>query len=1054
MQQWYEPLTKMVSLGKLASKPKQLGEFANVRKEHMGQFFTPTQVAKLMWKLATRGLPENHQFSVLDNSVGSARLLQFCDPNLHYIAGVDPHEDAIAAVQKVAEEAGFKCDFLKAGMEDINPSGFAIALINPPFSLHLESPTLQPFPCTNYGKYGPNSAALSQFYALAQALQAANIVVAILPRPAAKQLVTDGQRILGDHAQRLTALVHLPAKTFHYEGTDVYTSLAIFDSRVRMRVNEIALTTLDDEIPESKVHLDHLPCCVTNARLNHVTLGLSTPTICTPVTGDRTVRVVHDGRRIRLKFACGLTEAKVRNTLLGEHAKFWQNSETRYPASVKYSGQGKFDLQAYLVQENPLGEFNAFLKEIENAGGKPVVDPGLTRYLEKSVRRTQRELTPLRHSVWQESAVKGAFTATAYKNFLLDPKRWGGPVIKAGQAVKFVQDQDKWYCQAGAQNERFEFTLEEIAKRFEIPSMEAGWKVVHEGMLMAFPEQAKMWRRRIQALGIDKWLTWDFQIDDLIEFLMSPNGAVCGWNMGLGKTRLAYALILASGVKHGLIVTEPYLVPEIVRILKEQLPIQEDKWQVITRAGHLDTLRTINIIATNTLRTSLYPDSERIRTTRKGEIVKVSPRVTFAHKLRGRIGMAIVDEGEMLASTQSKRTTAVWRLRAKKLFVLTGTPIPSYPRNLLPILSATVGSSTAGQPYGMWDLPYLDRHFKNNAAFSARGIDKFSDDFISTEWVTREFEDGLEKGGKREVPKLRNLIQYRNWLGLHVKRRLLDEPDVSRYVTVKKPIEHEPIVLDWEPAHLAQYLRVADEFANWWKRGRDNSKQVNLVALLARINAVILACNAPQRTEGDVKGLSCLSSKQTWVLQRLEQLVAQGHKIIVYSASPDNASLFVKNLAQRGIDALEFSGRYSITERSKLLKERFREGSAQVLCATKACSQAGLNIPEADYVLFYDRAWMAKVEQQAIARAVRPEQKYVVQVERAHLRGSIDEYMAQMCAFKADIAKAGLDWGTPELEDAEFLHMDMIMNTFVDGLASMHGEKGFNYRNNLKELAA
>jgi hypothetical protein len=41
-----------------------------------------------------------------------------------------------------AKAAGFQCHFSTVGMEQIDPTGFGVALINPPFSLHLEAPTL------------------------------------------------------------------------------------------------------------------------------------------------------------------------------------------------------------------------------------------------------------------------------------------------------------------------------------------------------------------------------------------------------------------------------------------------------------------------------------------------------------------------------------------------------------------------------------------------------------------------------------------------------------------------------------------------------------------------------------------------------------------------------------------------------------------------------------------------------------------------------------------------------------------------------------------------
>ena len=124
------------------------------------------------------------------------------------------------------------------------------------------------------------------------------------------------------------------------------------------------------------------------------------------------------------------------------------------------------------------------------------------------------------------------------------------------------------------------------------------------------------------------------------------------------------------------------------------------------------------------------------------------------------------------------------------------------------------------------------------------------------------------------------------------------------------------------------------------------------------------------------------------------------------------------------------------------------------MLATTGVAQAGMDLPEASRVVYYDRDWASKVEDQALARALRPQTAHDVVAEWIHLEGSIDEYMAQMVDFKRDCFKAGVDWCTPELADSEFLHMDTIVGRFVEGLAEMQGLKSFELRDKLKLLAA
>ncbi|MDF6406852.1 hypothetical protein NMT76_25285, partial [Escherichia coli] len=70
-----------------------------------------------------------------------------------------------------------------------------------------------------------------------------------------------------------------------------------------------------------------------------------------------------------------------------------------------------------------------------------------------------------------------------------------------------------------------------------------------------------------------------------------------------------------------------------------------------------------------------------------------------------------------------------------------------------------------------------------------------------------------------------------------------------------------------------------------------------------------------------------------------------------------------------------------------------------------------------------------------------------------HLPGSIDVYQDQMVAHKRDATEAGLDWATPVLEDEAFMHMDTLLDQFVDDLAVLHGRTHRDQREVLKEAA-
>ena len=1055
---WYDPLRGVVSRGSMAERPGSLAGLAAARQVHQGQFFTPDDVAKVMWRIVSRMMEKAVSFrtcfSFLDNSVGSARLLQFADPLKHYIHGVDVDQSLLVDVAKVVEAAGFKCDFEPCGMESIRPTGYDFALINPPFSVHIESPLLQPYLCTNYGKFGPSTATLSHAYALSQAIEAAEVVVALLPRSYVDEVYANPEdNLQPDDVNKLAMVIDLPANSFKEEGTSVRTSLMVFTkARAKGAINRAEryeLKSLDEALPDSArlVFLGYN----NRPKLNVQGIEDNGPSITLPVSGDTRVCVTHDQRRIKLHFGCGLMQAKVMNTILRCHAKLESHPEHRLPKGVRYSGQGVLDVEVHLAQGNPLVSFEKFVEAIREAGGQPLVDPGLVGYIRRRARQSKRQATPLRHSVWMEEGVTNGEASSIEaepKNVMpADPSAWGSPILKPGQAITLERD-DKGNYNGCVNGYSFSVTEQTLYEKFVVTkgATASGWTLVHPGLQEVFPEMAHALTCKAKAMGIDKWLSWQYQFDDLIELAMKPVGAVPAWHMGLGKARLASALILINGCRHGLIVTEAGLVDEMVTELKG-LPISADEWQVISKPEQAKSLRRINVISYERLRLDAGLSKAEGKDQKSGK--KKRMHHTYAGLMRRRIGVLVADEGDVLSNPNSDQTQALYQLSAKRRYVMTGTPIANYPRDVAPILAFTGGDGTAAQPWG-WRRGYLETNWISSMAHAERGIKAFQDAFVTMEWATKEFTDTLVEGAKREIPRINNLSRYREMLAPVVKRRVSEEPEVAKYISIPKETR-EVVTLDWDDGHLAFYMKVADDFASWYSNA--NEEKNNLIAILARIRAVSFASDYPQHGVEGFGSYMPLTTKQRWVLDELEQLSAAGKKTIVYVENPGQVELLHRHLRDRNVDSVMFHGKIPIKKRTAELNNRFRFGDCMIMLATLGVVQKGLNLWQAEEEIFLNRSWSATVEEQAIWRALRPQQKKHVRVRYVHLPGGIDIYKDQLVAFKRDTAKAGVDWATPETEDVEFLHLDTVLGRFAEDMAVLHNIKRWDLKDYLRDLA-
>jgi len=873
---------------------------------------------------------------------------------------------------------------------------------------------------------------LSHDYAVHQALEAANIVVALLPITTAESMIAGEQ---GDRLKRRAAgLFELPADAFKLEGANVRTAVVVFD-RYRDRPSDFVRAVVEDLAkPGSDLGLHFEERSFGEARLRLQKLDDSGPFITRAVTGDKSVKVSHDGRRIRLSFVCGFNEAMVLNALLVK--RIYSRDGHRLPCGIRYSGQGLLDMETYLVQDDPVAAFDQLLARIRSVGGEPQLAPGFMEHFRRRVRRSARQAIPLRHVAWTTCAgSRDQVSGVAKETHKVDATRWASPLIKADDEVQFDREEDGRYRYA-LHGVSYDLSVDELNARFSVENVSEGWEVVHEGLCARFPDLAAALGSRVKALGIDHWLDWEFQVDDLVETLLKPTGCVVAWEQGCGKSRLALALILVSGVKHGLIVVESRLIEEMLKEIG-QLPIAADQVKVIESATDLGDLRRINLISYERLRMPVDKAA--------------SARVTYAHRLRRRIGLLVADEGERLANPTSDQSRALWQLSARRRFVLTGSPIPNYPRDAFGLIAFSGGDGTAAQPYG-YRVGYLEQNWINSVEYAMRGVDRFKDDFVVLEWVTWQFAESLQDGAKREVPKIGNLHLYRAMLAPHIKRRLVAEPEVSRYIRIEPP-QFEVETVDWDRGHLAAYLRAADEFADWYRSSRDDKKACNLVTILAHIRAVHFSANYPQFGMEGVEYIGGLTSKQRAIVARMRAIAAEGKQAIVFAENPGVLDFLARELDAHGVQTVPFHGEIPIKRRVADKDKRFLGGLATGLMATKASGRAGYNLPNADYILFYDRSWTWRIEYQAMRRALRWNRKGVLKVLYFHLPGSIDEYQDQMVAHKRDATQAGLDWATPELDDETFLHMDSLLDRFVDDLALLATETSVDMRKLLKEAA-
>lgn len=145
------------------------------------------------------------------------------------------------------------------------------------------------------------------------------------------------------------------------------------------------------------------------------------------------------------------------------------------------------------------------------------------------------------------------------------------------------------------------------------------------------------------------------------------------------------------------------------------------------------------------------------------------------------------------------------------------------------------------------------------------------------------------------------------------------------------------------------------------------------------------------------------SAKREYLVERLPELLAGGHRVLVFSQFTGYLKSIARALGKKGIDHLYLDG--STRNRAEVI-EAFRSGAAPVFLISLKAGGFGLNLTEADHVFIMDPWWNPAAEQQAVDRIHRIGQEREVHVYRLVAEGTIEEKVMQLKASKAALFDA------------------------------------------------
>ncbi|XP_076947396.1 protein CHROMATIN REMODELING 24-like [Bidens hawaiensis] len=153
----------------------------------------------------------------------------------------------------------------------------------------------------------------------------------------------------------------------------------------------------------------------------------------------------------------------------------------------------------------------------------------------------------------------------------------------------------------------------------------------------------------------------------------------------------------------------------------------------------------------------------------------------------------------------------------------------------------------------------------------------------------------------------------------------------------------------------------------------------------------------------DIRENNDISCKISFIVSLLENLVPEGHNVLIFSQTRKMLNLIQDAISAQGYKFLRIDGTTKASDRLKIVND-FQEGvGAPIFLLTSQVGGLGLTLTKADRVIVADPAWNPSTDNQSVDRAYRIGQTKDVIVYRLMTCGTVEEKI-----YRKQIYKGGL----------------------------------------------
>jgi hypothetical protein len=327
--------------------------------------------------------------------------------------------------------------------------------------------------------------------------------------------------------------------------------------------------------------------------------------------------------------------------------------------------------------------------------------------------------------------------------------------------------------------------------------------------------------------------------------------------------------------------------------------------------------------------------------------------------------LLILDEAQTVKNAESKAAGVIRGLTTRHRLCLTGTPMENH----------------LGELWALFD-------------FLLPGFLGSNKEFLQS-WRTP-----IEKHGD----ELRRDLLARRVRPFILRRR---KDEVARELPPKSiMVRNVELAGDqrdlYETVRAAMDTKVREEIS---AKGVDRSQIMILDALL-KLRQV---CCDPRLLSLESAQQIKEHAKLDFLMDMLPELLAEGHRVLLFSQFTSMLDLIVEALNAAAIPHVKLTGQ---TQDRESVVKRFQSGEVPLFLISLKAGGVGLNLTAADTVIHFDPWWNPATEDQATDRAHRIGQTKPVFVYKLIAAGSIEERIVALQEKKSALAAALLSGDT------------------------------------------